>query len=170
MNQKDTIPASFRAVEDKINLVCRRIPENSVQNVVLIHLVKHLQAALHSRMSDVLREHELNPVSFTALMMLFSKPNEALNPSELAEASGESRANVTRICDELVAKGLLERAPNPDDRRRVDLRLAAAGDDEVMKLLPVLRQRVHNVFNVLEQDEKDQLERLLKRVLTESAN
>ncbi|WP_169741316.1 MarR family transcriptional regulator [Andreprevotia chitinilytica] len=167
MNKITTTPESFQPVEEKINRVCGRMPGSNKQNVLLVHLVKHVYAGLHSRMNEALREYELNSVSFQALMMLFGDPERSLNPSELAEATGESRANVTRICDELVAKGLLERTPNQDDRRRVDLRLAKAGEDEVYQLLPLLRQRCHVVFDVLDQDEKNVLESLLKRVLCE---
>ncbi|SMC27527.1 MarR family transcriptional regulator, negative regulator of the multidrug operon emrRAB [Andreprevotia lacus DSM 23236] len=171
MNKHYITPASFKSTEDKIDQVCQRMqdPEADAtrQNVLLTHLIKHVYAGLHARMTDALREHDLNPVSFTALMMLFSQCHSTLNPSQLAEATGESRANVTRICDELVAKGLLERAPNPDDRRRVDLRLASGGDDNVRQLLPILRNRVHMVFNTLNEAERDTLESLLKRVLSE---
>ncbi|WP_432722809.1 MarR family transcriptional regulator [Jeongeupia wiesaeckerbachi] len=171
MNTRFGTPISFAPVEQKIDRVCERATAPDVlqarQNVILSHLVRHIQTAQAARSNTFLREYELNAVSFTALMMLFSSPECALNPSELADATGESRANVTRICDELVAKQLLTRSPNGEDRRRVDLRLAPEGEDLVQRFLPQMRDRVHNVFNVLSEDERDTLENLLKRVLTE---
>ncbi|MBM3115749.1 MarR family transcriptional regulator [Jeongeupia naejangsanensis] len=171
MNTKAGTPISFAPVEQKIDRVCARVTAPDVpqtrQHVVLSHLIRHIQTAQAARSNAFLREYELNAVSFTALMMLFSSPECALNPSELADATGESRANVTRICDELVSKQLLTRTPNAEDRRRVDLRLALEGDELVQRFLPQMRDRVHNVFNVLSQDERDTLENLLKRVLTE---
>ncbi|AOY01118.1 MarR family winged helix-turn-helix transcriptional regulator [Jeongeupia sp. USM3] len=171
MNSRLATPLCFVPVEDKIDRVCARATapdaRQTRQNVILTHLIRHIQMAQAAQSNAFLREYELNAVSFTALMMLFSSPECALNPSELADATGESRANVTRICDELVAKKLLTRSPNGEDRRRVDLRLAPEGDELVQRFLPQMRDRVHNVFNVLSDDERDTLENLLKRILTE---
>ncbi|WP_255988316.1 MarR family transcriptional regulator [Chitinolyticbacter albus] len=158
-------PRCFIPVEEKIGRVCARLPGSNAQHVMLSQLFKHIQGRLHERMHAVLREHNVNPVSFVALTMLYSAPDSLLNPSELAEASGESRANVTRICDELVLRGMLSREPNSDDRRRIDLRLAPAGAELVQMLLPQLQLRVHAAYNVLSADEKQQLEGLLKKVL-----
>ncbi|WP_187360045.1 MarR family transcriptional regulator [Chitinolyticbacter meiyuanensis] len=158
-------PRCFIPVEEKIGRVCARLPGANPQHVTLSQLFKHIQGRLHERMHAVLREHNLNPVSFVALTMLYSAPDTVLNPSELADATGESRANVTRICDELVSRGLLSREPNAEDRRRIDLRMAEAGGELVQMLLPQLQLRVHSAYNVLSQDEKLQLEALLKKVL-----
>ncbi|XZG68880.1 MarR family transcriptional regulator [Chitinibacteraceae bacterium HSL-7] len=165
MNQMPPTPRCFVAVEEKISQVCIRLPGANKQHVTLSQLFKHIHGRLHERMHTVLREHSLNPVSFIALTMLYSAPDSVINPSELAEASGESRANVTRICDELVARGLLTRRTNLDDRRRVDLHLAPAGGELVEMLLPQLQLRVHSAYNVLNAEEKTQLEALLKKVL-----
>jgi MarR family transcriptional repressor of emrRAB len=171
MNKLTATPISFKTVEEKLDKVCARInsPESYQyrQHVLLSLLMKHVANGIHTSTNDALREHELNPVSFAALMMLFGQERETINPSELAQATGESRANVTRICDELVSKGLLKRAANLDDRRRIDLQLAATGEECVLQLLPVLRQRVHSVFDVLNEQERKTLENLLKRVLNE---
>ncbi|UXY16033.1 MarR family transcriptional regulator [Chitiniphilus purpureus] len=165
MNQDAHTPDCFRSVEHKIGLACDRLPGCSRQHALLSQLLRHVQGRLHDRMHEVLREHGLNPVSFSALTMLYSAPDSVLNPSDLAQATSESRANVTRICDELVARGLLLRAHNDEDRRRIDLRLACDGAHLVESLLPVLQARVHSVYDVLQPHEKDQLETLLKRVL-----
>ena len=168
---KNSTTAAFRSVEEQIEKVCSRIntPESYQyqQNVVLSQLIKHVFNGIHARTNEALREYDLNPVSFAALMMLFGQVHETLNPSALAQTTGESRANVTRICDELVNKSLLKRAANLEDRRRIDLQLAPAGEETVQQLLPVMRQRVHSVFNVLSLEERLILEGLLKRVLNE---
>ncbi|TJZ68593.1 MarR family transcriptional regulator [Chitiniphilus eburneus] len=165
MNKTQPSPPCFLPVEEKINRVCMRLPCADRQHVVLTQLFKHIHGRLHERMNVVLREHNVNPVSFTALTMLYSAPDTVLNPSDLADSTGESRANVTRICDELVARGLLSREPNAEDRRRIDLRLAPDGSALVEALLPTLQSRVHSTYNVLNTKEKEQLERLMKKVL-----
>lgn len=48
-------------------------------------------------------------------------------PSELAAALGCSRARATRVLDGLEGRGLVARSVDPDDRRRVVVRLTEAG-------------------------------------------
>ena len=47
--------------------------------------------------------------------------------SELARELGLPSPLATRVTDELVSRGLVQRAADPDDRRRVLLRLTTAG-------------------------------------------
>ncbi len=156
---------SFADIENRIDRVCSRVPGSNRQAVLLKMLLQHVAGGFNSRMNQVLREYGLNRISFLALIMLVSSQGKPLNPSDLAEATGESRANVTRICDELVAKELLSREPNPEDRRRIDLYLAPHGDELVKELLPKIQDYAFVAFQVLSSDECDQLETILKKLL-----
>ncbi|GGP23706.1 MarR family transcriptional regulator [Silvimonas iriomotensis] len=156
---------SFADIENRIDRVCSRVPGSNRQAVLLKMLLQHVAGGFNSRMNQVLREYGLNRISFLALIMLVSSQGKPLNPSDLAEATGESRANVTRICDELVAKELLSREPNPEDRRRIDLYLAPHGDELVKELLPKIQDYAFVAFKVLSDDERDQLEVILKKLL-----
>ncbi|MBB5192384.1 MarR family transcriptional repressor of emrRAB [Silvimonas terrae] len=156
---------SFSDIENRIDRVCARVPGSNRQAVLLKMLLQHVAGGFNSRMNQVLREYGLNRISFLALIMLVSSQGKPLNPSDLAEATGESRANVTRICDELVAKELLSREPNPEDRRRIDLYLAPHGDELVKELLPKIQDYAFVAFQVLSGDECDQLETILKKLL-----
>ncbi|GGP25506.1 MarR family transcriptional regulator [Silvimonas amylolytica] len=156
---------SFADIENRIDRVCSRVPGSNRQAVLLKMLLQHVAGGFNSRMNQVLREYGLNRISFLALIMLVSSQGKPLNPSDLAEATGESRANVTRICDELVAKELLSREPNPEDRRRIDLYLAPHGDELVKELLPKIQDYAFVAFQVLSEGERDQLESILKKLL-----
>ncbi len=50
-----------------------------------------------------------------------------LSPTRLAEALLVSSGTVTNRLDNLERRGLIERSPNPDDRRAVDIVLTPAG-------------------------------------------
>jgi DNA-binding MarR family transcriptional regulator len=47
--------------------------------------------------------------------------------TRLAELLGVSRQAASKLADEMVQRGYLLRAPDPDDRRRTHLRLSAKG-------------------------------------------
>ncbi|MDR3429502.1 MULTISPECIES: MarR family transcriptional regulator [Silvimonas] len=156
---------SFVDIEQRIERVCSRVPGSDRQGVLLKMLLQHVAGGLNARMNQVLREYSLNRISFLALVMLVSSQGKPLNPSDLADSTGESRANVTRICDELVAKELLTREPNPEDRRRIDLYLAPHGEELVKELLPKIQNYAFAPFEVLTAEERDVLESVLKKLL-----
>ena len=51
--------------------------------------------------------------------------------NEVASALGRGAPAVSRSVDSLVRCGLIERQPDPDNRRRLALRLTTAGQDEL---------------------------------------
>ncbi|MCW3480238.1 MarR family transcriptional regulator [Neisseriaceae bacterium JH1-16] len=166
MNSDPIIAArSFEEAEERIARVFQRLPGDGQQNTALIHLIKHLWKWLAESANDELGDSGLNVVSFSALIMLYSAPESAVNPSELSQCTGETRTNMTRICNELEQLGLICRTPSPTDRRRVDLALSDKGAAVMDELLPKLRARSGVAFDVLSREEKDTLEGLLKKLV-----
>jgi len=86
------------------------------------------------------------------------------NPSELCVITGETRANMTRICDELVDKGLMRRVTNQEDRRRVDLSLTDEGVALLKTAVPELRKKTHVMMSIFSEAEKATLVDLLTRL------
>jgi MarR family transcriptional repressor of emrRAB len=164
---KDIIPGPrcFQEAEERISRINQRLPSNTLQNTIIIHLIKHLYKWLAEVMNNQLRTTDLNPVSFFTLLMLYSAVDSSVNPSELSTCTGETRTNMTRICNELEALGLIGRTPSPNDRRRVDLLLTEQGVEQVETLLPRFRDQASTVFAALSDEEKDLLEALLKKLL-----
>jgi MarR family transcriptional regulator, negative regulator of the multidrug operon emrRAB len=97
--------------------------------------------------------------------MLYAQPENGINPSDLSDASGETRTNMTRICDELVRKGLIRRRASKEDRRRIVLEMTKKGVAFIEKLLPQVWSGVGRVTDALSASEKNTLERLLKKLL-----
>ncbi|WP_051229479.1 MarR family winged helix-turn-helix transcriptional regulator [Paludibacterium yongneupense] len=165
MNKQHVSHPSLDKIQDRIDAIVNFIPGCDSQLLMLRVLMKLITADLNERMREVLREHDFHPVSFTALIMLINSNGAPLNPSELSDMTGESRANTTRICDELVASGYLERHANPEDRRRVDLFLAPAGEEAARTLLPAVHSRVLAPLKSLTATDRDGLEATLKHLL-----
>jgi DNA-binding MarR family transcriptional regulator len=76
-------------------------------------------AALHC-------DFDLNPAQ--AHLLLSLEPGRAEGMGLLAEALACDASYVTGIVDRLGARGLVERLPNPEDRRVKLIRLTAAGE------------------------------------------
>jgi DNA-binding MarR family transcriptional regulator len=70
----------------------------------------------------------LNPTDLRGLDWLADGPKSA---GELSAGTGLSSAATTTLIDRLVAKGFVERVPDPSDRRRVLVRMTADGGRRV---------------------------------------
>jgi DNA-binding MarR family transcriptional regulator len=85
------------------------------------------------------------------------------NQATLAAQLGLDRTVVTYLIDELVDAGLVERRPDPSDRRARLIALTTTGQETLQRLSSQLRQLERNVFKALDDQEMQQLTGLLDR-------
>ena len=115
-------------------------------DIAIYILVRSCNVMMSERLGNLLAPHDLTGLGYITMMALYSRAENLANPSELSEATGETRGNMTRICDELVDKGWMRRVPNADDRRRVDLSLTDSGMALLNELAPQLRQNADDFY------------------------
>ena len=126
---------------------------------------------MNDRLNRLLEPYDLSNVGYFAMMILYSRAENLANPSELCDATGETRGNMTRICDELVDKGWMKRVPNAEDRRRVDLSLTDSGMTLLNSLAPQLRQNADDFYKrTFTKTEKATLQQLLTQFSEALAN
>jgi DNA-binding MarR family transcriptional regulator len=95
-----------------------------------------------------------------SLMWLSEGP---LSLSGLAEAIGVDAPYATLIVDSLEKRGLVERKPDPEDRRRKLVSLTPAGTEAVIRVIQIDRQAPPG-FAALSAAELDTLHEMLRRV------
>ncbi len=115
-------------------------------DIAIYILMRSCNDMMSERLGGLVAPYELTALGYITMMALYSRPENLANPSELSEATGETRGNMTRICDELVDKGWMRRVPNAEDRRRVDLSLTEAGMALLNELAPQLRQNADDFY------------------------
>jgi MarR family transcriptional regulator, negative regulator of the multidrug operon emrRAB len=168
MNQIPTpLAQGFCAIEEGIDRITRKLKasQDAREDVVLMRLVTCMARNYDEIVSRVIRPQRLNHVMFKTLLMAFGSSANEVNPSRLSEVTGESRANMTRICDELGRRGLIVRHASESDRRRVAVSLTAAGERMVRKMLPLISAPLQRAHMLPSAAEKRQLEMLLKKQL-----
>jgi len=74
-------------------------------------------------------EHGLSPIQVRILVHLLFRPAGHCHVGDLARQFDLTPATVSDAVSTLVAKGLVAKAPDPDDRRARILRLTADGED-----------------------------------------
>ncbi len=133
-------------------------------HVALFVLLRSCNIMMTERANRLLEPHGLSAVSFITMMSLYGRPENLANPSELSDATGETRGNMTRICDDLVDKGWMRRVPNAEDRRRVDLSLTEPGMALLKSVAPQMRRNADDFYDrSFDKNEKAALQGLLTR-------
>jgi len=110
----------------------------------------------------------VSPSEYGALYALANAP-DGLRITELAGDALLTQTGLSRLVARLEANGLVERVPDPDDRRAARIRLTAAGADAQRR---VGRRHGHHVAQIMTRTfSVEQLEQLraLSQTLTESA-
>jgi MarR family transcriptional regulator, lower aerobic nicotinate degradation pathway regulator len=87
----------------------------------------------------------------------------------LGRRTGIDRSYVVEVVNELSNGGLVERARDPDDRRRNVVTITPAGVRQLRRLDGVLAEVQDELFAPLSADERAQVARLLARVLDHQA-
>ena len=140
-------------------------------DIAIYILMRGCNVMLSERLGRLLEPHGLTSLGYVTMMALYGRAENLANPSELSEATGETRGNMTRICDELVDKGWIKRVPNAEDRRRVDLSLTDSGMALLNTVAPQLRQNADDFYKrTFDKTEKAALQRLLSQFSTALAN
>ena len=98
--------------------------------------------------------HGLDNTEYGVLVVLVNAPERSLRLGELAARNMASPGGMSRIVDRLAAAGLVERRPDPQDRRGAQVRLTDVG---VCKLreLQVTHHRVARELFLARLSERD---------------
>jgi DNA-binding MarR family transcriptional regulator len=89
------------------------------------HLIRRCQQIAVALFLDACAPHDLTPMQYALLQAAAAEPG--LDQITLAGLVALDRSNAARLCAGLEARGLLERAPDPLDRRARRLALTPAG-------------------------------------------
>lgn len=90
--------------------------------------------------------HGLPLTWYDVLLELNAAPDRQLTMSALGQAVVVSRSRVSRVVDELVRAGLVEREANPDDKRSAFARLTAAGRSRLRAAAPTYLAGIERHF------------------------
>jgi MarR family transcriptional repressor of emrRAB len=159
--------SSFLPTEQRLAITRQRHPAFPRDPAVLVRLVKHIHKRVNDDANAMLRPYGINHPEYNLLMMLYGTEGYTLHPTELADATGEKSANITRLTNELCDKGLITRDASDEDRRKVTLTLTAKGVAMIESFLPDVCALLERQMGDLQPREMAQLERLLKKFLVQ---
>jgi DNA-binding MarR family transcriptional regulator len=123
-----------------------------------------------AELAEPLRQHGLQPGWFDLLAALrrAGSPYE-LNPTQLMRTTMLSSGGMTKRLDRLVEAGLVERRPDPDDRRGTLVRLTSQGRRAIDAALETHARNEERLLSALEPAEREVLDGLLRKLLASLA-
>ena len=129
----------------------------------LLSSVLHVAAEVQSRLEASLAPTGLSLAKLGALRHL-AESNEPLPLGHLAERIACVKSNVTQLVDRLEADGLVQRLPDPADRRSVRARITDLGMERYNAGLAALNTAENSLVEELAESDQKTLNQLLARL------
>jgi DNA-binding MarR family transcriptional regulator len=115
---------------------------------------------------QVLNSYGTRHGRFNLLMMLLKYSDGEATPAGLAEKTGVTRATISGLLDGLEKDGLIERRPDPGDRRLIRVHLTPPGQEFLDKIRPGYCRWLSSIVEPLNEEERQQLVMLLEKIRT----
>ncbi|WP_461209067.1 MarR family winged helix-turn-helix transcriptional regulator [Desulfocurvus sp. DL9XJH121] len=132
--------------------LAKRMEQSKAQASAACLDVLQTATALRRTLHERFFREAMSEGRFTVLALLLNAPDWCLAPSELAMASGVTRATMTGLLDGLEADGLVERRAHRSDRRKLSVRLTGTGRTTLLELAPGLYKILSQVGAALAQE------------------
>ncbi|WP_377703771.1 MarR family winged helix-turn-helix transcriptional regulator [Pseudoduganella sp. UC29_71] len=162
--------SSFDATNKRLKNIHARMPEFPEETMRLMRLTYHVQKRMKDLTNAALRKYDLVDASYMVLAVLYGSDDETSTASTLGEACMEKPANLTRVCNDLEAQGLITRGNRPGDRRCVMISLTDSGRALIEQVMPEVWARTTRAYDGYSADERKILEQLFKRQLANLEN
>jgi MarR family transcriptional regulator, negative regulator of the multidrug operon emrRAB len=154
----------FDALEANLGRLSACVPDLPMLELLVTRLIAHTGRGLAALLDHHIRPFGLAEAEFRVLATLSSRLDGSAHPGELCAQTSQSPANMSRISDALVARGLITRVSSEQDRRRMVLRISESGEQLVRCALPTLFAVVRTLLTDSSGIELAQLVTQLKRL------
>ncbi len=126
--------------------------------LIWLHLARVFQRIEQSH-RELLAEFDLTPAQFDVLSQLAGQPG--LHQQELADRLLVTKGNVCGLLDRLEQVDLVERRPDPEDRRANTLHLTERGLGRFAEAAPALEHEINEHFRGLSSGQQKELRQLI---------
>ena len=162
--QTNYTSSQFELMEANLQNLSARVPDVPATGILMCRLLLHIGRELATMFEQQIRPFGLAEAEFRVLTALFSQPDGVAHPSDLCVRASQSPANMSRISDALVSRGLITRVLSVHDRRRMVLRITEPGEQFVRQLLPKLFASLRELLKDFPEAEQRHLNAQLKRL------
>lgn len=154
------------ATEEELNEIRTRYQDMDIQSIICLSNLMKTGSQLLMLFENFLKKYQFSQGRFLLLMILYRKPQEAINPSVLAEKLGVKRPTASGLIEKLLTESLIERISHSEDGRMYSLRITKMGINRIDEILPDYYQMINKLTSSYSEDEKLLLTKLLNKIPT----
>lgn len=160
------MPSQRDEVDDIRSQLADLYPELDTQAIEVTGRVLRLAQAFESRRADHLAAFDLTSADFDLLATIRrTQASVGVNPSRLLQSVMVTSGGLTKRLDRLEESGLIDRHPDPGDRRGTLVRLTPAGEKQIDTVLPSVLAMEHEFLTrELSASELEEVATLLRRL------
>ncbi|ACT93641.1 MarR family winged helix-turn-helix transcriptional regulator [Dyadobacter fermentans] len=118
---------------------------------------------LEYKQLESFKEHDITPQQYNVLRILRGQQGNPIKVSEITDRMLDKSSNTSRLIDKLLAKNLAKRTSCESDRRAVDVVITSEGL-ELLKVLDPFIEDWENRFNIISEEEAEQISALLDKL------
>lgn len=115
------------------------------------------------RIRQVFKQFDITQQQYNVLRILRGKKNQPATCGEVKQVMLDKNPDLSRLSDRLLAKGLIQREVNPNNRREVELTITQKGLQLIASIEPPLKEALR-LENALTNEEATQLSQLLDKM------
>lgn len=141
------------------------LPDLPMDETVMVRLLRIAIAGMTDYFEPVFRKMSLTENAFHVLCLLIAADEGSASPSELSDLVGTSRANMTRILEQLVQEGLVSRESEIRDARRHVIQITPKGRSVTTAAVPKMAEPLRSAFSELSSEEFATLGTLLRKTI-----
>ncbi len=119
---------------------------------------------LDQHSAKMLRRFDISPQQYNLLRILRGMHPQPASIKSITERMLDKMSNTSRLVDKLLAKDLVERDTCPSDRRKVNVRITAAGLQILNDVQPLMEDQMQELISGISQDEALTLNKLLDKM------
>jgi len=118
---------------------------------------------LNDQVNQAFKDFDITQQQYNVLRILRGRFPEPASCASVKEVMLDKNPDLTRLCDRLVSKGLIERDLNADNRRQVVLKITNPGLELLKEIDPVMK-KYNKSLNNLSEKEAEKLSELLDKL------
>jgi DNA-binding MarR family transcriptional regulator len=127
------------------------------------YLLKRAHVLMLGQLEAVVAGSDITATQWVVLMHL--REGLAINATDLCLQLRHDSGALTRVIDQLEARGLVHRERSREDRREVQLRLTETGTETLALLLPAVIDKLNFALREFSRAEAAELTRLLSKLI-----
>ena len=130
----------------------------------LRYLILAIQAEGERRLNNALNQHGLDLTATQSEVLEILYEQGTMSQRELGERLVCTKGNISRLLDRMEAKGLIERNPDANDRRKAQVTLTPQGQACIEKAFAIIRENLEPLLTLYSDQELQQVAELLTRL------